>query len=747
MERPSPRIHNEKLKDGIHIIIPDIVTSPSVQIKAREMSIPHMKTIFDKIGTINTAEDVFDEAVIYRNPWIMYGFTKQDTLPYKITMKIKDGVIQKDLSEAEVKPREFLRKMSIRNKMKNCKMRDDKLLREELEEIDRNIDMKQSKLGTKISSIFKNTSSHYSIESLNEIVDILSEKRADDYNTWIHVGWCLKNINVELVDAWHLFSRKSDKYDQDYCQERWDEIQPGNIGIGTLIMWAKEDNLEKYNEIIKRDLNNVIMKGLKEKKVSDVSIVDVIYHMFHDKYKCANIKNSKWYKFENHRWAISDMGVDLNMKFHTDVQKAYEDYIKILNVQKMENSDDSDEMSKYDKKIEKVLNIISSLRNTNSKNRYMTECKNFFYEEDIASKMDSNSSILCFNNGVFDFNTLEFRDGSPNDYCTLCTNIDYVPYEEIDINMRDEILEFFSKVLVNKNLMEYILDFFAISLNGTYRDDKFHIWTGDGANGKSATIDFFERIIGDYSCKFNVSLLTSKRCESNEANPELEKAIGKRFAVLQEPQDNEKLNVGLMKEYSGNDKISVRGLYSSPILFRPQFKMVLTCNSLPFVSSDDGGTWRRIRVVEFSSRFCENPNPENPKEFKIDRNISEKFDLWRETFMSILIERYKRKNMNNIAIKEPYEITEFTNNYKKSNDYISDFFDEKVSPKEGGNATLNDMYTMYIRWHNNIHAHEKLKPKKKDALKFHIEKKGYKPESVDGNPKIIQYSGIVLDVE
>jgi hypothetical protein len=31
--------------------------------------------------------------------------------------------------------------------------------------------------------------------------------------------------------------------------------------------------------------------------------------------------------------------------------------------------------------------------------------------------------------------------------------------------------------------------------------------------------------------------------------------------------------------------------------------MVMTCNTLPAVPDNDGGTWRRIRVIEFGSKF------------------------------------------------------------------------------------------------------------------------------------------------
>ena len=61
-----------------------------------------------------------------------------------------------------------------------------------------------------------------------------------------------------------------------------------------------------------------------------------------------------------------------------------------------------------------------------------------------------------------------------------------------------------------------------------------------------------------------------------------------------------------------------RGLHQAPIQFKPQFKMVLTCNVLPEINASDRGTWRRVRKVEFKSVFTDKPDPDDPFQFEID---------------------------------------------------------------------------------------------------------------------------------
>ncbi len=57
------------------------------------------------------------------------------------------------------------------------------------------------------------------------------------------------------------------------------------------------------------------------------------------------------------------------------------------------------------------------------------------------------------------------------------------------------------------------------------------------------------------------------RASSNSATPEMERTKGLRLVVMQEPEANESINIGLMKELTGNDKIQARDLFKEPIEF------------------------------------------------------------------------------------------------------------------------------------------------------------------------------------
>jgi P4 family phage/plasmid primase-like protien len=267
---------------------------------------------------------------------------------------------------------------------------------------------------------------------------------------------------------------------------------------------------------------------------------------------------------------------------------------------------------------------------------------------------------------------------------------------------------------------KYVLDVLACTLDGSIAQERFYIFTGQGSNGKSRLLDLVQKSIGDYYCILPIALLTQKRAASNSAQSELERTKGRRFAVMQEPSDQDKINIGFMKELSGNDRILTRGLYKEPYEFKPQFKMILTCNELPEVPSDDGGTWRRIRVIEFTSKFCENPT--KPNEFAMDLELTDKFDRWAEPFVSMLIERHKNINPN--SIPEPMEVRIATESYKNNNDLIGQFINDRIIvDKNAANDRINitNLYNDFRVWAAENVPKNKKRPDR-NQIKAYFEK-------------------------
>lgn len=711
MEKPAPVVDKNYVKDGLHIVIPDIATKPSVQYVVRQ---DVLKALPDKLGHLalqNAWEEVIDEAVIEKNNWMMYGSRKPNGQPYTVT-HVLDVKWFNDENEFEYEeaailedPTEYVEILSIRNKFDPTDIKEsfapveDAYLQEK--ERQRKKALQKSSILQGHINIKKNMIQD--LECVKKLVGILSEERANDYHKWIRLGWCLRNIDFRLLDTWIEFSKRSPKFEEGGCERVWNYMKDDGLNIGSLHLWAKEDNAEAYREIMKNDLFTLVSKSTTG---THTDIAAVVYQMYKYEYVCVSIKNNLWYEFRNHRWQTCDSGFSLRAKISNEVCKEYYNHSALWS-HRAATENDEEQRKTFGEKSKKLSEIALKLKTTAFKDNIIKECREVFYIEKFEEKLDSRCHLIGFENGVFDLEGYEFREGRPEDYISFSAGINYMPYDEESQHARD-IHEFLRKVFPKPHMKEYFLLLLSSILNGNVKEEKFHLMLGSGSNGKSKCVELFESCFGDYCCKLPITLLTGKRAASNAATSEIARTKGKRFAMLQEPSEDEKLNVGLMKELTGGDKIMARQLYKEPVEFKPQFKMMLACNHLPNVPANDNGTWRRIRVIEFTSKFTDNPDPENPLEFEMDTELSSKFPCWKETFMALLIMYYKK--YTEIGLEEPDEVLSCTREYQRNNDVYLDFVEQEFQRNDMAFTSISQVTNCFKSWlrDNNI-SHISLK--------------------------------------
>lgn len=692
MEKSSPVVDKELIKDGIHIILPDIITKPEIQFIVRKKVLKDLQETLKDIGLKNTIEDVVDEAVIHRNNWQMCGSKKPNCEAYKVTRIYRCADMIEETVDSSTC--DLVTTLSIRNKYDETPTKIEK--QKEVEEYAKEHSKKMNKFDMKTNPVLQTNQNNKkntidNLEFVEKLVDLLSVNRADAYMDWIKVGWCLRNIDYRLMPKWISFSQKSTKYAEGECERLWNYMKDDGLGIGTLHMWAKADDEVKYAELCKKDLGNLIYRSTSE---THTDIARVVHFMYRYQYVCVSIKLNLWYEYRGHKWVLCDSGHTLRSKVSNEVVREYYRQAAYYNEQATREDAEADQQ-RWGEMAKKLNTIALKLKQSAFKDNIMKECKELFFIEKFEEKLDSRCHLIGFENGIFDLETYEFRDGRPEDYISFSTGINYIPCIGDSENSRG-MMKFVDTIFTKPHVRDYVLTLLSSFLNGNVREEKFHIWTGVGSNGKSKFIELFESSFGDYCCKFPITLLTGKRAASNAATSELARAKGKRFGALQEPSEDEKLNIGLMKELSGGDKIQARLIYKEPIEFKPQFKMILACNHLPAVPSDDGGTWRRIRALEFTSRFCEHPDPNKPNEFPIDKELSSKFPEWKEHFMSMLITYYKRYVERGIV--EPDEVLECTKEYQRANDGFLDYVEQELEKQEYSFISHGDVYTCFKMW-------------------------------------------------
>lgn len=737
-EKQCPTFEKAKneYKDGFHIFydIPlnynkrkfffDIIKS---EIKERYL--------FKNIDTNSSYDDIVDEHVLINNGILMHGSTKKGRDPYELT-----HVYNCDLEELPIKDYQdndtlvdifSLRKYTDENIL-NFKTRHSELE----EEIDNKNYEKEKKKEKEIKpkpercegeDSDKNNIAHPNtketleeFKSVIEYINILDVKRATGYDSWTRVGWALHNISPRLYNVFVDFSKKAPNFDESGCQKLWEEANRSKSGltIASIKMWAKQDNPEEYEKI----KNKWILDWMvKIDIVNDNDIADCIVELYGDDYKCVNITKNTWYEFQDHRWVNVDSAYTLLEKIATKVPDVLHERCKSFLDLIWSTSGKGDKVEKTGR----VANIIMSLKNFKTGQTLIKTCARKMYDKKFEESLDSNPYLLGFNNGVYDLKLNVFRKGEPDDRLTLNVGYDYVakkpPQETIN-----EINACIQKIQPDDKMREYVQRFFASCLDGKNRDQAFRIFTGTGGNGKSVIIKLVELAFGEYYGTLPAAVLTTKDSGPNNASPYMADTLGKRLVFIHETEGDAVIQLGKMKVITGGDKITTRKLYGDPFQFTPQFKLGLCCNKLPTIPSDDGGTWRRIRVTPFKSKFvAKDKVDESIHHYLRDTSLDEeKLSTWSQTFMWMLINEYYPKYIKE-GLCEPDEVREYTEKYQRDSDSILEFLRSVVDETKNKEDTekITILYQEMKSWHKG-NSSSKLNISKRDLEEYLIDKRG-----------------------
>jgi len=501
-------------------------------------------------------------------------------------------------------------------------------------------------------------------EVIKKYLDILDPVRYTDRPKWLNIGYILKSINPDYNDLFHYFSSRWEHYNTAEVNTTWDSLNSEYIyTIENLKYLAKIDNPDDYTEITK-DIPNHDIKYLRP---FDNILSKLIHRLYGDRFVCSDCERNVWYYFNGTRWKLENKSYNLRVLIINEVFNKIENYRRQL-----VKEGSSDEL------IRNYYNILQKLGSGIKLNCLELE----FYNSNFDKIIDQNKDLLGFENGVFDLAENVFRLGRSSDYVCMSTGYDYVEYTP-DSPEYMELYELICKILPDHDTREFTLKSLATCLDGHNRDENFYIWSGKantGGNGKSTLCDLLLKALGEYACISPVSLITGKRESANSANSALANIRNKRAVIMQEPAATDVIQSDIIKSFTGNDKISTRENYGNQIEFKPCAKFFMACNKLPNVSEMDGGVTRRLKLTEFTSRFVENPDPENLKrgihEFKIDKELKTKLEHRGPVFINLLIHYYRKYREEGLV--PPEAVVAVTKKYEANNNIIKQFIDETV---------------------------------------------------------------------
>ena len=734
--RPAPYKDKAQQKDGVHILCPDIALSNEKQAVLRKWLLNHNAVGECFVGTdyTNTDENVYDESMTRKQGWIFFGESKPNIPAYQL-----DSVFAYNPVDTEW-VNEDTSQYSSRNLIEILSVRFN-ILEDNNDVRDEAVDLYKSLVTTAPvpaetthtatttdgeNAIIDAINYLYGGRSLEEqefimirrfVLECLKESWWEEYDKWIRVGWCLNNISQtdEMLALYKEFSDKSGKAsntDWEKIRRNWFHGM-GKTGDGprlterSLRKWARDDNPELYNSIIKGNISEYI---LAEVEGSHYHIASLMKKMYGNTYVASvNPKSTEWYKYDDdiNMWKKINQGIELRTKISVDVALEVNATVGMVLAKRGDPKTPNERKEWFEKKFKDLVKVQTQLYSNGFTESVMKMATQQFCEEEFMNKLNIDPFLFGCRNGVLELRAKDagkerviFRQGRPEDYISFLAGrnypdsepINYVPYNPKD-PMQIEIADFFSKLFPRKDLCAYVLRLLASCLEGANREQCYYTFTGAGGNGKSKLIELMRLTFGDYQTSMSSTVLTRSRPQAGAANPELMVTKCRRFIYMQEPDEKEPINTSIMKQFSGEDIIEARQLYGEQDKFRIMGKICMMCNTLPPVTSMDEGTWRRIRVVPFESTFLPPDHPglllKKPNNFPRDPKLDEKLRLWREPFLSLLVHIYDTEYIKSGLNPVPEIVLQASNKYKENFDVIAKFDGDRIREPKTDADRLN----------------------------------------------------------
>jgi len=218
----------------------------------------------------------------------------------------------------------------------------------------------------------------------------------------------------------------------------------------------------------------------------------------------------------------------------------------------------------------------------------------------ITREVFNSKPLLVVNNGVINYETLDFLIHSPDNYLTSKITVDYVPWK-----YPEQIMRFIDEILDPKD-KQLILEVIGYCLSPGYKFHKAFILVGDGANGKSVLLNLLTMFLGSE----NVEHITLQDFDKNQYAAAT--LFGKKANIAADLSDKALFQTGMFKMLTGGDPVTVNVKHKDPIKFTNSAKMIFSANKVPAIKFDDTkAIWRRMVLIKFKQEFIGKNADEN----------------------------------------------------------------------------------------------------------------------------------------
>ena len=324
----------------------------------------------------------------------------------------------------------------------------------------------------------------------------------------------------------------------------------------------------------------------------------------------------------------------------------------------------------------------------------------------LPDELDRNTWLLNCENGTIDTRTGRRREQKRADLITKRSPAHFDPHATCP-----RWLSFLERIMDgNQNLVDFLQRAVGYSLTGATGEQVLFFLYGTGANGKSTFLDIIYEVLGDYASATPTSTLLSKAGSDTIPN-DIARLKGVRFVSAVETEDGRRLAESVLKQITGDKRISARFMRGEWFDFKPECKLWLAANHKPVIRGTDDGIWRRIRLIPFTVSIP----PEEQDHTLFEKLVTELPGILNWALQGCV--RWQREGLG-----LPMEVKTAIATYREEMDTLADFFAECCTVEKHAMATARELYTRYTLWCEDNGE----RPERQKAFGMRLSERGFR---------------------
>ncbi|MFH0995772.1 MAG: phage/plasmid primase, P4 family [Pseudomonadota bacterium] len=407
-----------------------------------------------------------------------------------------------------------------------------------------------------------------------------------------------------------------------------------------------------------------------------------------------NQTSTEWMCWTGNHWDIDRGSADAMAAMEGVVFEYLKEAHNLVDIIAKEvDSETKKKLIDRQKKIYRRVERLRSIHGSNNCLTFTTRCHDRMVVN--SDDFDRDPWALPLKNGVVDLRTGELIPGKPESLLYKACPNDWTGIETPCPIWEQAVLDIMAG---SQEMSDFLRRLLGYSITGLTTEHILPVFYGKGRNGKSLIVETVREVMGPLAAPIRSEMLLDQSFmkSSSGPSPDIMALKGLRIAFANETDAGRRISPSQVKLLTGGDSLVGRNPHDKyETRFSPTHSLFLLTNNKPHAPADEYALWKRLLLIPFPISFVDTPVEDDER--PIDKELPDKLKPEASGILAWLVRGCLEWQQGGIEL--PSLVRDATGGYRRDEDPILDFVDEKCEQSPEYRISSADLYDAFKDWY------------------------------------------------